>query len=130
MVLGGGYAIAAELLLILQPHWGLFLLLVFTGMFLAAYYTRVSKDHTYAFLQMGLVLGMVMIGSEPTLGNPNGAVQRLVGVIAGTVAAKVVAFLWPWQPRSINPSPQPPLRNGEGEIWHRPKRPGRHSVQG
>jgi uncharacterized membrane protein YccC len=96
--LGGGYAIASLLLLTLQPHWPLFLLLVFTGMFLASYWTRISTKHSYVFLQMGLVLAMVMIGSQPTLGNPNEAVQRLVGVIAGLIVAEIVAFLWPWQP--------------------------------
>lgn len=94
-LLGGAYALASMLLLTLMPHWILFLLLVFTGMFLASYLTRVITTYSYTFLQMGLVLALVLIGSHPTLGNPNEAVLRLVGVAAGLTAAELVAFLWP-----------------------------------
>ncbi len=94
-LLGGAYAMAAVLLLTLMPHWVLFLLLVFTGMFLASYLTRTSKNYSYTFLQMGLVLAQVMIGSKPTLGDPNEALLRLVGVAAGLAAAELVALLWP-----------------------------------
>jgi uncharacterized membrane protein YccC len=94
-LLGGTYAIASILLLTLMPHWVLFLLLVFTGMFLASYLTRTNPNYSYTFLQMGLVLGLVLIGSKPTLGDPNDAILRLVGVATGLAAAELVARLWP-----------------------------------
>jgi uncharacterized membrane protein YccC len=97
-VLGGGYACASIVILMRLPHFVLLLALVFLGIFLATYFTKASKDSSYAFLQMGLVMPMVLIESGGGLGSVTTAVQRLVGVAVGLFIAQLVAWLWPHTP--------------------------------
>jgi uncharacterized membrane protein YccC len=97
-VLGGGYAFASIVLLVRLPHFVLLLALVFVGMFLAAYFSKASKDNSYAFLQMSLVVPMVLIESGGGLGSVTTVLQRLVGVAVGLFIAQLVAGLWPHTP--------------------------------
>src|SRR5205085_927569 len=94
-VLGGGYALASMVLLFLEPSFLLLLALLFFGMFLSAYLTLTSRTFSYAFLQMGMVLAMVLFGPTGGVGSPGDALTRLVGVVAGLVVAEAVFFLWP-----------------------------------
>jgi uncharacterized membrane protein YccC len=101
-VLGGGYAVASLILLAYMPYFTLLLALVFIGMFLSAYYTKMSSRSSYAFMQMGLAMPLALIGSSGDIGSIDTALQRLVGVGAGFFIAEVVFVCWPW---SLVPGP-------------------------
>jgi uncharacterized membrane protein YccC len=94
---GGGYAMAAMFLLYLMPRFVLLLALVFAGMFLAAYFTRVLRDWSYVALQAGLVMPMVLIGSNDSIGSLALGYTRLQGVVIALIISEIVYFLWPWQ---------------------------------
>jgi uncharacterized membrane protein YccC len=114
-VLGGGYAFVAIVVLLLLPHFVLLLALLFPGMFLAAYFTKASRNHSYAFLQMGLVLPMVLIASRGELGSVKTALERLVGIAVGLLLAQLVSFLWPHAapaPPDDTVAPQAPVSGG------------------
>jgi uncharacterized membrane protein YccC len=107
-VMGGGYAALSILLLHQLPALGLEAALVFFGMFLASCGTKLSRNHSYAFLQMGLALGLVLIAPTGRLGSVETALQRLLGVAAGLVAAQLVSLLWPRRPSDHLPQlPEP-----------------------
>jgi uncharacterized membrane protein YccC len=107
--LGGGYALVCMLLLAQLPNFSLLAVLVFLGMFIAAYYTKMSTGYSYAFMQMGLVLPMVLIGTSGEIGSIGTAVQRLIGVGAGLAVAEVVLICWPkGAPASAAAPPQVP----------------------
>lgn len=94
-ILGGGYALGSLILLDYLPEFPLLLALNFFGMFLAAFYCKAGGKYSYAFLQMGLVMPMVLIGPDGGMGHFSLAVQRLVGVTAGLVIAEFVFLCWP-----------------------------------
>jgi uncharacterized membrane protein YccC len=96
--LGGGYALAAIVLLTRMPSFPLFVLLVFLGMFLAAYFVRTLPERFYIPYQAGLVLPMVLVGPPGELGSLLPALQRLGGIVAGLVLAEVVLLVWPTTP--------------------------------
>jgi uncharacterized membrane protein YgaE (UPF0421/DUF939 family) len=109
-LLGSGYALAALILLGLTPAFPLLVALVFVGMFLASYGTRTSKTYTYAFLQMGLVVPMALVGAPDELGSITKALQRLEGIAAGLLIAEFVVLVWP---QSAAP-PAPPASGVSG----------------
>jgi hypothetical protein len=94
-VFGGGYAFLALALLVLMPCFPLLMALVFTGMFLAAYGTKVGGSLSYSFLQMGLVMPMVLIGSAEETASISTGLLRLVGIAVGLLIAEFVLLLWP-----------------------------------
>lgn len=102
-VLGGGLALGAIILLVLLLSFVLLLVLVFAGMFLAAYLSKFSVTNSYTYLQMGMVLPMVLLGSTGAIGTIDTAVQRLIGVGAGLLSAEVVFLLWPHPRGSYTP---------------------------
>jgi uncharacterized membrane protein YccC len=104
-ILGGGYAFGAMVLLALMPYFTLLLALVFVGMFLAAFGTKVSQSSSYVFLQMGLVLPMVLIAPSGGLGSISNAVQRLIGVGVGLLVAEAVFLLWPHPANAVATQP-------------------------
>jgi uncharacterized membrane protein YccC len=84
---------------VLGTAWALlsFLLLealLFLGMFLAAYLARASRAYSYAGLQMGLVLPMVLIGPPRAFGSLQAAVGRLEGIAAALVVSVLVGGFW------------------------------------
>ncbi len=107
-LLGGGCALVSIVLLTFQPYLPLLALLVFVIMFTATYFTKVSKNNSYAFLQMGLVTPMVLIGQTGEIGSVGKALQRLVGIGAGLVAAGLVSVLWPHTPIGTTAAPVAP----------------------
>jgi hypothetical protein len=97
----------------LLPHLPLLAGLLFLGQFLAAYLTRTAGKYSYAGLQMGLVLPMVVVAPPAEFGSFAPAIQRLGGILPGLVASVVVAVLWPRFP--LAPAPVLPP-NFPGEI--------------
>lgn len=106
-VLGGGYALISMFLLAYLPDFLMLAALVFFGMFIAAYYTRTAVTNSYAFMQMGLALPMVLIGTDGTLGTMSTAILRLVGVGAGLLVAEAVLIAWPQSTLIPAPAPAP-----------------------
>ena len=107
-VLAAGWSLAAFLVLLLQPHFPLLVGILFLGIFVAAYLTRVGKDYSYAGLQMGLVLPMLLVVPLPELGSLTSAVQRAEGIVVAIVCTVVVGSLWPGFPPAP-PSTPPPI---------------------
>jgi uncharacterized membrane protein YccC len=107
-VFGSAYALLAMTILFLMPRFELLLALTFFGMFLAAYFTRALSTWSYVALQAGLVLPMVLIGSNDTIGSPGAAWGRLQGVAIALAISELVYFCWPWKsvppPKVVQPA--------------------------
>lgn len=84
----------AFLLLGRLPHLGLLVALLFAGMFVAAYLTRTLGANSYAGLQMGLVLPLVLIVPPSEFGTFTGFTQRLEGIVAALAASLLVGGVW------------------------------------
>jgi hypothetical protein len=97
-VFGSAYALLAMTILYLMPRFELLLALTFLGMFLAAYFTRALSTWSYVALQAGLVLPMVLIGSNDSIGSLSAAWGRLQGVAIALTISELVYFCWPWKP--------------------------------
>jgi uncharacterized membrane protein YccC len=69
--------------------------LLFLGQFLAAYLTRMGGQYSYAGLQMGLVLPMLVVAPPSEFGSLTAAVQRLEGIGIALSASLLVGGLWP-----------------------------------
>jgi hypothetical protein len=118
-VLGGAYAFGAMVLLAFLPYLLLFLALVFDAMFLAAYFTKASRNHSYAFLQMGLVVPLVLVGSSGEVGSVATAWQRLLGVGVGLGIAEAVFLAWPHPAGGPATPPAPPAAAPAGDPQRR-----------
>jgi hypothetical protein len=94
-VLGATLGAIGLLLVALAPYFPLLLAIAFFGMFIAAYYTKTSVTYSYAFLQMGMVFPMVLIGTHGMVGTVETGVLRLVGVVAGLFVSEFVLLVWP-----------------------------------
>jgi uncharacterized membrane protein YccC len=116
VVLAAVWGFASFLLLNYLPHFLLLLALLFLGMFVAAYITRVAGEHSYAGLQMGLVLPMILVVPPSQFSNLAPAVQRLEGIAAALVASVLVGCLWASFSRGsvLSPGANPPRLTGRG----------------
>jgi uncharacterized membrane protein YccC len=94
-LLGTVWAVGSFLLLVRLPHVSLLLLLLFGGMFVASYWARTGGSRSYAGIQMGLVLPMLLVVPAEEIGRITPVVQRLEGVGAALVASILVGSLWP-----------------------------------
>ena len=119
-VLGGGFALATIILVLSSPHFLLLVVLLFFGMFLAAYGTKATVDHSYAFMQMGLAFPLVLLSPEGGIGTIDTGLQRLVGVAAGFLVSEAVFVCWPWsiQAAAAPPAASPPVSTEVIEPGH------------
>lgn len=104
VLIGGAYAFVGLFLLARLPHFGLLLALSFLAMFCAAYFTRASANYSYAALQTGFVIPMVLICTANELGSFAPAVQRFIGIGVGVLISMTVHYLWPVVPAPAAPS--------------------------
>src|SRR5262249_56226061 len=79
-VLAGGYALASICLLALQPYLVILAALMMVIMFVATYLTKTSKKNSYAYMQMGMVTPMVLIGEHGEIGSVEMALKRVIGI--------------------------------------------------
>src|SRR5262245_16717484 len=101
----------------LLPHLPLLAGMLFLGHLLAAHVTHTGGQYSYAGLQMGLVLPMLIVAPRADFGSLHPAVQRLEGILLGLVASIVVAVLWPSFPLTEKPTPAaPPKFPGEMDV--------------
>jgi hypothetical protein len=108
LLLATAWALLTFLVVGLLPHFLLFAALLFLGQFLATYLTRTAGRYSYAGLQMGLVLPLIVVAPRSEFGSVTPAIQRLEGVFLGLVASVLVAGLWPRFPLAAQPAPAPP----------------------
>ena len=94
-VLGSAWALFALLILTQIDHFPLLLVLVFFGMFLAAYLAKTGGRYAYAGVQMGLVLPLIVVVPSEEFGTLTGAYQRMQGVVSALAITIAVAALWP-----------------------------------
>jgi uncharacterized membrane protein YccC len=113
-LLGGGYALVAILLLALQPKLVVLAMLIAIILFAGTYLTKTSKKNSYAYLQMGMVAPMVMIGEHGEIGTVEKAVQRVIGICIGMVAAGLVTLIWPHTPVGQTAAPVAPIAHPTG----------------
>jgi uncharacterized membrane protein YccC len=121
LVLATAWALATFMVVSLLPHLLLLAGCLFLGQFVATYLTRTAGPNSYAGLQMGLVLPMLVVAPPPEFGSVTPAVQRLEGVLLGLAASVLVAGLWPrfpvaQEPRPLPPPPPPPASPGEMDV--------------
>ena len=95
-----------------MPFFVLLAALLFLGMLLASYLARAGGASSYAGVQMGLVLPMILVVSPAECGNLWAAISRVLGVVIAVVCSLavkgVVAVVWP---RSDVFSPADPAGN-------------------
>jgi uncharacterized membrane protein YccC len=92
-VLAIAYAFFSYLILIRLPHFPLLVVLLFLGSYLASYLTRISDDWSYAGLQMGLVLPMILVVPARDFGSLKAGFERLEGVAIALVCAIIVTSI-------------------------------------
>lgn len=97
-LLASAWTLGTFFVLARLPHFPLLLGLLFLGTFLAAYLARASKTWSYAGVQMGLVLPLLLVVPPHDFGSIGAALQRLEGIVAALVASLVVGGLWPQFP--------------------------------
>jgi uncharacterized membrane protein YccC len=100
------YSVCALLLLMRQPYFSQLATLLFLGMFLAGYLARASVRWSYAGLQMGLVLPMIMVVPVSECGELWGAVSRVLGVAIAVFCSVLVTGL-AYLIRPLPPEPTP-----------------------
>ena len=110
LVLATAWSLGIFLVVGLMPHFLVLAGLLFLGQFVAAYLTQTLGRYSYAGLQMGLVLPLIVVAPPAEFGRLTPAVQRLEGVLLGLVASVVVAGLWPRFPLANESAPGPAHR--------------------
>jgi hypothetical protein len=109
-VLGAGLAtawsLATYILLSWLPHFPILVGSLFLGIFVAVWVTRVGANLSYAGVQMGLVLPMLLVVPPAEFGSLTGVFQRLEGILAALAAMILVGSVWPYFP--LQPAAAPP----------------------
>jgi uncharacterized membrane protein YccC len=98
VVIGSLYCVGVLLLLSQVPSFGLLALLLFFGMFLGTYSAHVHTKYSYLGLQLGIVLGQVLVVPPDEVIDLKKAFLRLVGSLTGFAVAFVLQELWPTAP--------------------------------
>lgn len=100
VIIGGTFSLLSLFVLSHFTHFGFLLLLVFISMASAAYVAMGPERFSYAGLQSGVMIPLVLLynsGPSPdlTLG-----LERLGGVVEGAIIAFIVLYsLWPAHPK-------------------------------
>jgi uncharacterized membrane protein YccC len=99
------FASAALVLLVRRPSFPLLVLALFLGDFLAVWLARNSVQWSYAGVQMGLVLPMILVVPHHEFGTLHSAFARVGGAVLAIAASMFVGIVW----AAIAPSPPLPL---------------------
>jgi uncharacterized membrane protein YccC len=113
------WSLVTFLLVGLLPYLPVLAALLFVGQFVATYLARTAGKFSYAGLQMGLVLPMVIVAPPAAFGSFTPARERLEGVLLGLLASVLVAGLWfsfPLGDQVVAEPPPPPPPVFPGEI--------------
>jgi len=98
------------LVIVLVPYFLVFMGLIFFGMLLAAYLARASDSYSYAGLQMGLVLPMLVVVPLNEFGDVEAVFFRIEGIICAIGCTLVIGAIWPPFYRTAEPAPAPAQR--------------------
>jgi uncharacterized membrane protein YccC len=99
VVIAGLYGLVSLIIISLSPHFLVFLSLITLGLFIGSYITTGSERVSYAGLQTGIVLPLVMLTSNGPPLTLSIATARFVGVIVGGgIALLVLRLIWPVDP--------------------------------
>jgi hypothetical protein len=93
--LASAFAVLTFFLLALEPYFSLLVIMLFLGVFLATYLTRTGGPYSYAGLQMGLVLPMLVVAPPTEFGSLASAIGRLQGILLSIATSLLVGGLWP-----------------------------------
>jgi uncharacterized membrane protein YccC len=99
------FATITLLLLVRRPSFPLLVAALFLGTFLAVALARNSERWSYAGVQMGLVLPMILVTPHQELGSLAGAFARVGGAVLAITASIVVGLVW----AAVAPTPPLPL---------------------
>ena len=99
------FASAALVLLVRRPSFPLLVLALFAGEFLAVWLARNSPRWSYAGVQMGIVLPMILVVPHEEFGTLHSALARIGGAVLAIAASIVVGVVW----AAIAPAPPLPL---------------------
>jgi uncharacterized membrane protein YccC len=100
------YATVSLVLLVRQPSFPLLVFALFLGTFLAVAVARGSARWSYAGVQMGLVLPMILVVPHQEFGSLASAFTRVGGAMLAIAASMVVGVVW------AAVAPSPPLALG------------------
>ena len=89
-ILAIAWAFVSWIILSRMPHFAILVVLLFLGMFLAAYITRASTQYSYAGLQMGLVIPMLVVVPPSHFESLAPGIQRVEGVFIAFFASLLV----------------------------------------
>jgi uncharacterized membrane protein YccC len=95
LVLATAWSLMTFLIVGVLPFLPLFVILLFLGVFTAAYLARIAGKYSYMGVQMGLVLPLVTVAPPTEFGSLTPVVQRLAGILLALAASILVASLWP-----------------------------------
>lgn len=87
------FACCSFLILLRLPHFPILVALTFLGSYLASYLTRTGGDWSYAGLQMGLVLPMILVVPASEFGSLSVGVARVQGVVIALACAIIVTSI-------------------------------------
>jgi len=94
-VAGVLYCVPVLHLLAQVPSLGLLLGFIFLGIFAGQLLAKRSVDYGYLGFQFGLAVGLILAGKPAELSDLNVGLQRLIGVVGGTMIAIVVVVMIP-----------------------------------
>jgi uncharacterized membrane protein YccC len=106
------YSVGALTLLVHRPSFALLVVLLFLGTYLAVGLAQNSDKWSYAGLQMGLVLPMILVAPHQEFGSVSGALARAGGALLAMGSSIVVGIAWaifapappiPRRPADANP---------------------------
>lgn len=100
VVIGGLYGLICLIIISISPNFLVYLLLFTLGLFVGSYIATGSERVSYAGVQTGIVLPMILlISNGPSTGSLQIAIERFVGVIVGgAIALIILRFIWPDDP--------------------------------
>ena len=99
VVMGGFYGLLCLIIISVFPNFLVFLLLFTLGLFVGSYIATGSERVSYAGVQTGIVLPMILLISNGPTGSLIIANERLFGVIiGGAIALIILRFIWPDDP--------------------------------
>jgi uncharacterized membrane protein YccC len=87
------YAFVALLFTLQLPFFSLSVMFLFLGMFLAGYLARASQRWSYAGVQMGLVLPMILVVPLSESGDFSLATSRVLGVVIAVGCSVLVGIV-------------------------------------
>jgi uncharacterized membrane protein YccC len=95
VLLGSVYALVCLIVLAHLESFAVLALMIFLGMFAGTYIAHAYPTYSYLGLQLGIVLGQVLVVPANEVADLNRAMLRLIGALAGVLIAWAFIQIWP-----------------------------------